>query len=138
MTLSIHLNFTGNCDEAFTFYEKALGVPRQMSMTYAEAPAGAPVPPDWGSKIMHTSIPVGESLLMGCDAPAGRSNPMGGFQASVSLAQESKVKRVYEALSEGGTIQMPLAPTFWSPLFGMCTDKFGVAWMVGIDPTPQA
>jgi len=73
---------------------------------------------------------------MGCDAPPGRAQALGGFQISVSMPDEAEVKRIYAALSEGGSVQMPLAPTFWSPLFGMCTDKFGVGWMVSI-PGPQ-
>ena len=85
---------------------------------------------------MHTSMPLGSMLLMGCDAPPERKPVIGGFQVSVSSTDEAEVKRLYAALSEGGSTQMPLTPTFWSPLFGMCTDKFGVAWMVSL-PGPQ-
>ena len=136
MQMNVHLNFTGNCGEAFELYKKVFGAKSAFVMKYADAPAGSPVPPDWGGKIMHTSIPMGDAFLMGCDAPQGRSAPMGGFQISVQSTDEAEVKRIYEALSEGGSVQMPLAPTFWSPLFGMCTDKFGVGWMVGIPGQP--
>jgi PhnB protein len=95
-----------------------------------------PVPPEMKDKVMHMSMPLGSALLMGCDAPPNRATPMGGFQVSVSLTDEAEVKRLYAALSEGGSVQMPLMKTFWSPLFGMCTDKFGVAWMVSM-PGPQ-
>jgi PhnB protein len=81
---------------------------------------------------MHASISLGDGTLMGCDAPQGSSTPMGGFQISVQSKDSAEVKRIYEALAEGGSVQMPLTKTFWSPLFGMCTDKFGVAWMVGM------
>jgi PhnB protein len=132
----VHLNFSGNCKEAFALYQKVFKAPTPFAMTYGEAPQGAPVPPEWGGKIMHTSIPLGEGRLMGCDAPPDRSKPLGGFQVSVESTDEAEVKRIFDGLQQGGSIQMPLAPTFWSPLFGMCTDKFGVAWMVSV-PGPQ-
>jgi PhnB protein len=138
MKLNVHLNFNGNAAEAFAFYEKALGKKIQFKMTWGEAPKGAPMPPGWDDKIMHISMPLGTGILMGCDAPPGSSTPIGGIQVSVETDDQAEVTRVYEALKEGGSVQMPLAPTFWSPLFGMCTDKFGVAWMVGVpgpDPT---
>jgi PhnB protein len=135
--MNVHLNFQGNCAEAFGFYKTVFGAKNAFTMKYGEAPEGSPVPPDWKDKILHTSIPMGEGQLMGCDAPQGRSTPIGGFQISVQSKDEPEVKRIYEALKEGGSVQMPLAPTFWSPLFGMCTDKFGVAWMVGMPGAAQ-
>ena len=136
MQTVLHLVFSGSCREAFAFYEKTFNSKIQMSMTFGDAPAGSPVPPDSKDLVMHTSMPLGSMLLMGCDAPPGRAQALGGFQISVSMPDEAEVKRIYAALSEGGSVQMPLAPTFWSPLFGMCTDKFGVGWMVSI-PGPQ-
>jgi len=136
MKTDVHLVFTGSCREAFAFYETTFGSKIAMTMTYGDAPAGSPTPPEMKDKVMHTSMPLGSMLLMGCDAPAERSKPLGGFQISVSDANEAEVKRLYAALSDGGSVQMPLAQTFWSPLFGMCTDKFGVGWMVSV-PGPQ-
>jgi PhnB protein len=138
MQMNVHLNFQGNCAEAFAFYKEVFGVKNAFAMKYGEAPPGMPVPPEWKDKIMHTSIPIGEGLLMGCDAPPGRSTPLGGFQVSVQAHDEAEVKRTFEALKDGGTVQMPMSPTFWFPLFGMCTDKFGVAWMVGMPGPDQA
>ena len=132
MRMSVHLNFQGNCADAFAFYAKVFKVNDPFQTTYSDAPGGSPVPPDWKDKVMHASIPLGDGLLMGCDAPPGRSAPLGGFQVCAESKDEAEVKRVYGALQEGGSVQMPLAPTFWSPLFGMCTDKFGVGWMVGM------
>ena len=137
MKMNVHLNFAGNCKEAFSFYEKALNSKVVMSLTYSEAPGGSPVPPNWSDKVMHTSIPLGSGLLMGCDAPAGQSKPIGGFQVSVESEDEAEVKRIFDTLKEGGSVQMPMMPTFWSPMFGMCTDKFGVAWMVGMPAKEQ-
>ena len=137
MKMSVHLNFNGNCNEAFALYQKVFGTDKPFVMTYSQAPQAAPVPPDWGDKVMHTSIPLGEARLMGCDAPAGRSTPMGGFQVCVESKDQAEVRRIYEALKEGGNVVMPLDKTFWSPLFGMCTDKFGVNWMVSVPGDPM-
>lgn len=135
MKTDVHLVFSGSCREAFAFYETTFGSKITMTMVYGDAPPGSPIPPEMKDQVMHTSMPLGSMLLMGCDAP-GKTPPLGGFQISVSMTDEAEVKRLYAALSEGGSVQMPLAPTFWSPLFGMCTDKFGVAWMVSV-PGPQ-
>jgi PhnB protein len=137
MQMSVHLNFHGNCAEAFELYKKVFGAKNSFAMKFGDAPAGSPVPPGWKDKIMHTSIPLGGGMLMGCDAPGERATPLSGFQISIQSKDESEVKRIYEALKEGGSVQMPMAPTFWSPMFGMCTDKFGVAWMVGIPGAGQ-
>jgi PhnB protein len=139
MNMSVHLNFNGNCRDAFALYQKVFGTKPDMLMTYGEAPGGAPVPSDWKDKVLHTSIPLGGGMLMGCDTPPDRSTPLGGFQVSVGTSDRAEIKRIFTALAEGGSIQMPLDKTFWSPLFGMCTDKFGVAWMVGAPgEQPQA
>jgi PhnB protein len=131
MKMSVHLNFNGNCRDAFALYQKVFGTPQTMLMTYEEAPQAAPVPADWKDKVMHTSILLGAGMLMGCDAPPNGSKPLGGFQVCVEYSDQAEVKRIFNALQEGGSVQMPMQKTFWSPLFGMCTDKFGVGWMVG-------
>src|ERR1700743_1597597 len=82
MNMSVHLNFNGNCRDAFALYQKVFATKPDMLMTYGEAPAGAPVPPEWKDKVMHTSIPLGGGMLMGCDTPRDRSTPLGGFQVS--------------------------------------------------------
>lgn len=139
MKTNVHLGFQGKCDEAFGFYEKVFGTKRQMTMKYSDAPAGMPVPPDAKDLVMHTSMPVGSIILMGADAPPGRGKPMGGFEISIEDPDQATLKRLFDALSEGGSVFMPLQKTFWSPLFGMCTDKFGVSWMVGApSDLPQA
>ena len=138
MKTDLHLVFTGQCSDAFAFYEKTFNSKIQMCMKFSDAPGEMPVPPEMKDKVMHMSMPLGSALLMGCDAPPNRATPMGGFQVSVSLTDEAEVKRLYAALSEGGSAQMPLMKTFWSPLFGMCTDKFGVAWMIGVPGPPPA
>jgi PhnB protein len=136
MKTDLHLVFSGKCREAFAFYEKTFNTKVQFTMTFGEAPEGSPVPPDSKDLILHTSMPVGSITLMGCDAPKGREATLGGFQISVSDPSTDEVERIFDALKESGSVQMPIGPTFWSPLFGMCTDKFGVGWMVSV-PGPQ-
>src|ERR1700761_806384 len=129
MKMSVHLNFSGNCKDAFAFYQKVFRAETPFLMTYGQSPQAVPVPADWKDKVMHTSIPIGGSVLMGCDTPPTTAKPMGGFQVCVEDKDQQEVKRIFDSLSEGGTVSMPLQKTFWSPLFGMLTDKFGVNWM---------
>ena len=132
MKTNLHLGFTGDCDAAFAFYEKVFNTKRLMTMKWGDAPAGVPCPEGAEELVMHTALPLGGMTLMGADAPPGHGNAFGGFDISVDDPDEAEVKRLFALLSEGGSVMMPLAPTFWSPLFGMCTDKFGVNWMVGV------
>ena len=136
MKTDLHLVFPGNCREAFAFYSETFSSPIVMTMTYGDAPGEAPVPPDSKHLIMHTSMNLGTMLFMGCDAPAAPRVSFGGFQVSLELSDEAEIKRLYAILSEAGSIQMPLAQTFWSPLFAMFQDRFGLGWMLSM-PTPQ-
>jgi len=132
MKLNVHLNFNGNAEEAFAFYKDVFRADNLFVMKWGQSPQPAPMPPGWENKVMHASLNMGKGILMGCDAPEASGKPMQGFQVSVESDDAAEVERVYNALKEEGSVQMPLEPTFWSPLFGMCTDKFGVAWMVGV------
>ena len=138
MKTSVHLGFQGKCDEAFSFYEKVFGTKRQMTMRYSDAPAGMPMPAGAENLVMHTSMPLGSIILMGADAPPGKGKPMGGVDLCIEDPDEATVRRIFAALSEGGSVYMPLAKTFWSPLFGMCTDKFGVSGMLTLPGQPPA
>ncbi len=137
MNTNLHLGFTGDCDAAFGFYESVFGTRRLMTMRWGEAPAGVPCPDGAKDLVMHTALQLGSLTLMGADAPPGQGQRFGGFDISLDDPNEAEVRRLFAALSEGGKIMMPLASTFWSPLFGMCTDRFGVSWMVSV-PGPQA
>ena len=133
MKTNLHLTFeNGKCTEAFAFYEKVFNTKSEFKMTYGEMPPGGPpMPAEAKDLVMHMSMPLGSMLLMGCDIPPSMPGvPMGGFEISVDMPEESEVKRIFSELSEGGKVVMPATPTFWSPMFGMCTDKFGTPWMV--------
>ncbi len=132
MKTNLHLGFTGNCDAAFTFYETVFNTKRLMTMKWGDAPAGITYPEGAEALIMHTALPLYDITLMGADAPPGQGKAFGGFDISLDDSDEAEVRRLFTLLSAGGSVMMPLAPTFWSPLFGMCTDKFGVNWMLSV------
>ncbi len=132
-----YLFFNGRCEDAVNFYKRALGAEVQMMMRYKESPEPSspdhPMPPDWGDKIMHASMKIGETVVMasdGCD----EKTLFQGFSLSITVPDEADADRVFAALSEGGQVRLPLTKTFWSPRFGMLQDKFGVGWMIGVMP----
>ena len=139
-TIEPYLTFSGRCEEALEFYKKALGANVVMVMRFDEAPDPVPegmLEPGFEKKIMHAAFKVGESLIMASDG-CNSSEKFGGFSLSISLTDEAEAKKYFEALGEGGKVNMPLGKTFWSPLFGMVEDRFGVNWMINVcDPNAQ-
>jgi PhnB protein len=134
MALRPYLNFNGNCREAFTRYKEIFGG-ELVVMTMADVPEGeGPVPADQADLVLHASLTWGDdNMLMASDDPTGGYETPRGVYASYSQADPAESKRVFEALAEGGEVTMPIAQTFWSPMFGMCTDKFGTPWMIDTD-----
>jgi len=130
MELTPYLNFNGQCEEAFKFYERCFGGKIISMVTFEAAGQGANVPAGWGGKIMHAHVTVGSTVLMASDAPTGRFEKPQGFSMSVHVEQPSEAERVFSALSERGTVTMPLQQTGWAARFGMVTDQFGIPWMV--------
>ena len=134
MKLQPYLMFGGNAEQALRFYERALGAKVEMLMRFREAPDPPPagmVPPDWDDKVMHAALQVGAELLMMTDGMSSERQ-FAGFSLSLTPPDEAAARRLFDALSDGGKIDMPLGKTFWSPCFGMLTDRFGVSWMVGV------
>jgi PhnB protein len=133
-----YLAFAGNCRDAFTRYHEIFGG-ELVLLTMADAPADAPPPPGVNLQaIMHAALTSDDALLMGGDDPGGNfDGRVVGLCVNCSLSDPAEAKRVYDALAEGGTVQQPLTETFFSPAFGMCTDRFGTPWMVMVDaPRP--
>ena len=130
MELTPYLNFNGQCEEAFKFYERCFSGKITALVTFESMGGANQVPEGWGKKIMHAHMTVGEQVLMGSDAPPGRFEKPQGFSMSVQVEQPSEAERVFGALAEGGTVRMPLQKTDWAAKFGMVTDQFGVPWMV--------
>lgn len=132
-----YIAFDGQCAEAFRFYERVFGGTIETLLTYAEAPAGAgpPVAPGDARKVMHASLKCGDRVLMGSDwcMPGEPYAGLEGFSLSMTYPDRAAAERVFGALSDGGKVEMPLRETFWSPLFGVVTDRFGVSWMVSVE-----
>lgn len=132
-----YLFFNGCCEEAVEFYRKALGAQVEMMMRFNESPDEPPpgtVPPGYENKIMHASFRIGGSTVMASDGCATEKPSFEGFSLSLSVGTEPEADRAFAALAEGGKVQMPLGKTFWSPKFGMLTDRFGVGWMINVVP----
>ena len=132
-----YLFFGGNCREAFTRYQEIFGGDLQI-MTMADAPSEEPVAPEQADVVIHTSLTFGDNLLMASDDPAtGEFGPVQGMKVTYTVDDAGEAKRVFEALAEGGTATQPLIETFFSPAFGMCTDRFGTPWMIMAEGAPQ-
>ncbi|HEX3251362.1 MAG TPA: VOC family protein [Pyrinomonadaceae bacterium] len=133
MHLNPYLLFNGNCAEAFKFYEQTLGGKIEALMTFNGSPAAEHAPPEWGDKILHASMTIGDQRVMASDAPPGQYKQPQGISVSIGLNDRDKGERIFNALAEGGTTTMPFAKTFWASGFGMCTDRFGIPWMVNCE-----
>jgi PhnB protein len=135
MAFRPYLAFAGNCREAFTRYEEIFGG-ELLLLTMADTPADAGPPPPGANAeaIMHAALTSGDALLMGADDPSGNfEGNVNGMCVNCSVPDVAAAKRIFEALSRDGQIQMPVGETFFSPAFGMCTDRFGTPWMVMVE-----
>ncbi|HXO99592.1 MAG TPA: VOC family protein [Luteibacter sp.] len=148
MRIQPYLMFNGNCEEAMKFYEKALGGKIAMLMRYKDMPPqeGGGEPPEGcapmsaadeaalGEKVMHASLQVGDQVLMASDShPRYGYKGIEGVSIALGFDGTAEAGKVFDALSDGASIQMPLTETFWSESFGMLTDKFGVPWMINAE-----
>ena len=136
MQLNPYLAFKGQCEAAFRFYEKCLGGKIEAMVTYAETPMADQMPPEWRGKIVHARLRAGDHLLMASDPPPQHYEPMKGCSVTITVAEPAEADRLFHALAEGGTVQMPIQKTFWSVRFGMFTDRFGIPWMVNCEQAP--
>ena len=130
MKINPYLNFNGQCEAAFKFYEQRLGGKVEMMMTHGETPMAAHVPAEWHKKILHARMTIDGNVLMGSDAPPDRYHQPQGFYVSLQVDTPQRAERSFQALAENGKVQMPLQETFWAQRFGMVVDRFGIPWMV--------
>lgn len=130
-----YLSFpNGDCAAAFAHYQQVFGARSLFSSTWAESPMADQAPGGDGSKIMHATLQFPDgSLLMGADCPPEYGTPFGGFSLSVNAKDVAEAERVFAGIAEGGQVTMPLEKTFWAERFGMCTDRFGISWMVNCE-----
>lgn len=134
MKIHSYLMFPGTAREAFAFYARVLGGTVTASVAYGESPQGD-TPEAYRDWVMHTSLEVGDQLLMASDhapfCPGPGYEGIKGCSVSLQIDDADEARRVFDALSQDAReVAMPMAPTFWARQFGMCTDRFGVAWMV--------
>jgi len=131
MQLRPHLNFNGQCEAAFKFYEKCLGGKIFFVMTYGDSPAAAHVPSEYHEKIIHASFSKdGDTLFSGADGWGEHYHKPQGFAVTIETPDPAEADRIYQCLSEKGAIQMAIQETFWARRFAMFTDQFGTPWMI--------
>ncbi|WP_028295614.1 VOC family protein [Olivibacter sitiensis] len=138
-TLNPYLNFDGKAEEAFTFYQSIFGG-ELFIQKMGDAPGMEQLPEEEKNYVMHVSLPVGDNLLMASDCLKSQGHELRiGNNCYISLAPDSRQEadRIFAALTEGGTVEMPLADMFWGDYFGSLKDKFGIQWMINYnDKTP--
>jgi PhnB protein len=127
MRLDIYLNYRGNCEQAFLFYEQHLGGRITGITRHGEQP-NPNIPADWKEKVLHARIEIGTMVLMGADIP--NAEPMRSAYLTLSLDREEDAERVYAVLKDGGEIFMKMEKTFFANRFAMLRDKFGTSWML--------
>lgn len=125
-----YLNFDGRCEEALEFYRKELGAEIEVIMRFQDAPPDSQCPGSDGNKVMHSSFKIGDSSVMASDCEGQGKPSFQGISLSLAVPSVEEAERYFNALANGGKVQMPLNKTFWSPGFGVVCDKFGVSWMI--------
>ena len=136
LVVNPYLNFNGNTEAAFNFYKSVFGGEFVVLQRFKDIPSEVPGPEGASEMIMHIALPIGaHTMLMGSDVPATYPQAVMGTNFSISVSPESKAEadRIFNGLSAGGTITMPMAESFWGAYFGMCTDQFGIQWMISFD-----
>lgn len=132
MQLIPYLGFNGNCAEAMRFYETAFGGKLEILMSGAESPMAAQIPKEMASRIVHARLALKDGgYLYGGDAPMQMPfQGIHGVSMTLNFATVAQAQRMFDTLSVGGKVSMPMAPSFWARTFGMCTDRFGTPWIV--------
>jgi PhnB protein len=134
--LTTYLNYGGNCEEAFRFYERHLGGKITMLMRHGEQPGGSDASAAPAGKVLHARMDLGGTELLGADMPPDRFQPMRSAYLTLTLDSDQDADRVFTLLSDGGQIFMPMQETFFASRFAMLRDRFGTSWML-LHPKPQ-
>jgi PhnB protein len=129
MALTAHLSFCGQCREAFNFYAQSFDG-ELMMLTYGDTPMAEDVPAEWRYKIVHATLSFDGCELAGSDVQLDYYQRPQGFSVLVDIEGVEKARRVFTTLKEGGNVEMPMQETFWSPAFGVLTDRFGIPWEI--------
>lgn len=130
MRVNIYLRFKGNCEEAFNFYAQLCGGMIEMLQRYEAVPDSDQAPPALAKQVLHAQLKIGDQVIMGSDAPPDRYQVPHGFSVSLTVDAIADAERIFKALSEKGSVQMPMEQTFFAKRFGMATDRFGTPWII--------
>jgi PhnB protein len=133
MKLNPHISFNGRCEAAFQFYERCLGGKILTMLTYGNSPMAEQAPSEFRGKIVHATLTVGDNVLYGADVVPEQYQPPRGFHLTIGLQDPADAERIFQALSENGTVQMPLQKTFWAVLFGVLVDQYGISWEINCE-----
>lgn len=139
-TINPYLNFMGNTEEAFVFYKSVFGGEFITVQRYKDTPEKDRVPANEQELLMHIALPIGENILMGTDALKSmghRVTPGSNMSLSIDVGSEDEAIRLFNALSARGKVSVPLEKMFWGAFFGMCTDEFGIQWMINYNDSQQ-
>ena len=138
MKTSVHLSFNGTCEEAFSTYARVLHGTVAYLLHYRDSPAAGQAPPDWQGKVYHATMHIGELTLMGGDPLFPDYHAAQGFSLVVNPDTREEAREAFEALANGGVVQMPLQQTHWSAAFGVVTDRFGIPWTINCEQPEEA
>ena len=138
-TINTYLNFNGNTEEAFNFYKSVFGGEFKMLQRLKDTPDSDKIAANEQNLIMHVALPIGNNVLMGTDVPSSMPQVVFGTNSAISIdaANKEEAEKLFNGLSAGGVVGMPLQQMFWGALFGFFTDKFGVQWMVNYNENQQ-
>ena len=137
MQLHTYLNYGGNCEQAFKFYEQHLGGKITMLMRHGEQPDASKVPAEWQNAVLHARMDLGGTELLGADMPPDRFQPIRSAYLTLTLGSDAEADRVFALLADGGQIFMPMQDTFFASRFAMLRDRFGTSWML-LHPRPRS
>ena len=130
MQVQPYLFFDGRCDEALAFYKQTLGAKVDMLMRFKESPDQSMVTPESREKVMHCAFHIGDTQVLASDGRCMGKPDFQGFGLALTVRNDAEAERLFDALGDGGQVQMPMSETFFATRFGMVADKFGVGWMV--------
>jgi PhnB protein len=137
MQVNPYLSFKGDCEAAFTLYERCLGGQLGGIVRYAGSPMADQVPADWQDKVMHGSVILGDQELMGADVAPDHYEQPKGFSLSIQIKDTADAERIFHELARGGNVVMPLEKTFWAERFGVLVDRFGIQWQINCEASDQ-
>ena len=137
MQMHPYVNFNGQCEAAFRFYEQCLGGQLGPIFRYAGTSMTDQVPADWQDKVMHASVAIGGQVLQGADVALDRYETPKGFSLSLEMTSTTEADRIFQMLAKDGTVEMPLEKTFWAARFGVVVDQFRIRWLINCGGSDQ-